>query len=161
MSSEIPRSVAVVGRPNVGKSRLFNRILNRRVSIVNDAPGVTRDLIAQQCDEQDYMLMDTSGIGLVTKLTPKVISDAIEEQVAFAIQAAGIVLFVVDVTEGCVPLDETVATMLRKHSKKVILIANKCDNEERGQNATEFHKLGFGAPVMVSAEHGTARASCS
>jgi GTP-binding protein len=155
MSSEIPRSVAVVGRPNVGKSRLFNRILNRRVSIVHDAPGVTRDLITEQCEEQDFLLMDTGGIGLVTKLTPKVISDAIEEQVAFAIQAAGIVLFVVDVTEGCVPLDETVATMLRKHSKKVILIANKCDNESRAGAANDFHKLGFGPPIQVSAEHGS------
>ncbi len=154
-SQEIPRSVAIVGRPNVGKSRLFNRILNRRVSIVHDAPGVTRDLIAEECPEQGFLLMDTGGIGLVTKLTPKVITNAIEEQVDFAIQAAGIVIFVVDVNEGCVPLDETVATKLRKYGKKVILVANKCDNEERSYSSNDFFKLGFGAPVMVSAEHGT------
>ena len=154
-SKEIPRSVAIVGRPNVGKSRLFNRIIGRRMSIVHDAPGVTRDLITHETEEQGFVLMDTGGIGLTTVLTPKVIADTIEEQVDFAINAAGIVLFVVDVTEGVVPLDEIVADKLRRYGKKVIVIVNKCDNEERSYNAQEFNSLGFGQPIMVSAEHGT------
>lgn len=155
-STEIPRSIAIVGRPNVGKSRLFNRILNRRVSIVHDAPGVTRDLIVEESEEHGFTLMDTGGIGLhTTELTPRVITKAIEEQVDFAITAAGIILFVVDSVEGLMPLDLEVAQKLRRAGKKVIVIANKCDNETRGQNSTDFFKLGFDTPVMVSAEHGT------
>lgn len=152
--NEIPRSVAIVGRPNVGKSRLFNRLVGRRVSIVHDMPGVTRDLITERVPVDDYLLMDTGGIGLFTEnATPKVIADAVEEQVSFAIQAAELVLLVTDVSQGCMPLDHEVAARLRGFGKKVLLVVNKVDNEDRHMEQGDFFSLGFGAPILISAEH--------
>ncbi|MDR2981592.1 MAG: ribosome biogenesis GTPase Der [Puniceicoccales bacterium] len=152
--TEIPRSVAIVGRPNVGKSRLFNRLVGRRVSIVHDMPGVTRDLITEQVRDGNYLLMDTGGIGLFTALTPKVIADAVEEQVGFAINAAGVILLVVDINEGCTPLDLEIAQRLRRFGKKVILVANKADNEARAANHADFFGMNLGSPIVISAEHG-------
>lgn len=152
--TEISRSVAIVGRPNVGKSRLFNRLVGRRVSIVHDMPGVTRDLITEQVADGNYLLMDTGGIGLFTALTPKVIADAVEEQVGFAINAAKVVLLVVDIHEGCAPLDLEIAQNLRRFGKKVILVANKADNESRAANQADFFGMNLGPAVIVSAEHG-------
>lgn len=152
--TEIQRSVAIVGRPNVGKSRLFNRLVGRRVSIVHDMPGVTRDLITERVPVDDYLLMDTGGIGLFTEeATPKVIADAVEEQVSFAIQAAELIIFVTDVSQGCTPLDHEVASRLRSFGKKVLLVVNKVDNDERHMEQGEFFALGFGAPILISAEH--------
>lgn len=152
--NEIPRSVAIVGRPNVGKSRLFNRLVGRRVSIVHDMPGVTRDLITERVPVDDYLLMDTGGIGLFTEeATPKVIADAVEEQVSFAIQAAELVLLVTDVSQGCTPLDHEVAARLRGFGKKVLLVVNKVDNEDRHMEQGDFFSLGFGSPILISAEH--------
>jgi len=152
--NEIPRSVAIVGRPNVGKSRLFNRLVGRRISIVHDMPGVTRDLITERVPVDDYLLMDTGGIGLFTEeATPKVIAEAVEEQVSFAIQAAELVIFVTDVSQGCTPLDHEVAVRLRGFGKKVLLAVNKVDNDERHNEQGEFFALGFGAPILISAEH--------
>lgn len=154
IQTEIPRSVAIVGRPNVGKSRLFNRILGRRVSIVHDMPGVTRDLITERVAGDDFLLMDTGGIGLFTeKATPKVIADAVDEQVSFAINAAELIVFVTDVSQGCTPLDLEVAARLRRYNKKVILAVNKVDNDERKMEQGDFFKLGFGTPILISAEH--------
>ncbi|MDR1497437.1 MAG: ribosome biogenesis GTPase Der [Puniceicoccales bacterium] len=155
VSSEIPRCVAIVGRPNVGKSRLFNRLVGKRISIVHDSPGVTRDLITEHVTDGDYLLMDTGGIGLFTTLTPKVIAEAVEEQVGFAINAAGVVLLVVDVNEGCVPLDLEIAAKLRRFGKKVLLVANKADNAARAANQADFFSLNLNDPILVSAEHGT------
>lgn len=152
--NEIPRSVAIVGRPNVGKSRLFNRLVGRRVSIVHDMPGVTRDLITERVPVDDYLLMDTGGIGLFTEeATPRVIAEAVEEQVAFAIQAAELVVFVTDVSQGCTPLDHEVAARLRSFGKRVLLVVNKVDNEDRGLEQGDFFALGFGTPILISAEH--------
>lgn len=150
----IPRSVAIVGRPNVGKSRLFNRLVGRRISIVHDMPGVTRDLITERVAGDDYLLMDTGGIGLFTEeSTPKVIADAVEEQVNFAINAAECVVMVTDITQGCTPLDLEVAAALRKFNKRVVLVVNKVDNDDRKMEQGEFFKLGFGTPILISAEH--------
>jgi len=154
-NTEISRAVAIVGRPNVGKSRLFNRLVGRRISIVHDQPGVTRDLITAEVDDGRYTLMDTGGIGLYkAELTPKVVADAVEEQVGFALAAAAVVLLVVDATEGCTPLDLEVAAQLRLAGKRVIVVANKADTEDRDGLYGEFFALGFGEPMLTSAEHG-------
>ena len=113
------RTVALVGRPNVGKSRLFNRLCGKRMSIVHDMPGVTRDLISTEVRD-DYVLLDTGGIGMEIEMTSKKISVAAEEQVEFAIQAASVILFVVDVREGITNLDEIVANKLRRYGKHVL-----------------------------------------
>ena len=154
-NTEISRAVAIVGRPNVGKSRLFNRLVGRRISIVHDQPGVTRDLITADVFEGRYTLMDTGGIGLYREeLTPKVVAEAVEEQVDFALAAAALVLLIVDASEGCTPLDIDVAAKLRQAGKKVIVVANKADTEERDGLMSEFYVLGFGEPLLISAEHG-------
>lgn len=122
---------------------------------MHDQPGVTRDLITAEVHEGRYTLMDTGGIGLYkAELTPKVVADAVEEQVGFALAAASLVLLVVDATEGCTPLDLEVATQLRQAGKRVIVAANKADTEDRDGLYGEFFELGFGEPVLVSAEHG-------
>ncbi|MFP4157743.1 MAG: ribosome biogenesis GTPase Der [Opitutales bacterium] len=147
------RTVALVGRPNVGKSRLFNRLCGRRLSIVHDMPGVTRDLISAEVSD-DYVLLDTGGIGMELEMTPKKISVAAEEQVEFAIQAARLILFVVDLRSGITSLDEIIAEKLRRYGKQVILVANKADMEGDDAGADEFLRLGLGEASPVSAEHG-------
>ncbi|MEY4777053.1 MAG: hypothetical protein RL759_1566 [Verrucomicrobiota bacterium] len=154
-NTALSRAVAIVGRPNVGKSRLFNRIVGRRISIVHDQPGVTRDLLTADVSEGRYTLMDTGGIGLYkAELTPKVVAAAVEEQVDFALAAASLVLLIVDASEGCAPLDMEVAAKLRQAGKDVVVVANKADTEERDRQVGEFYALGFGDPFLVSAEHG-------
>ena len=147
------RTVALVGRPNVGKSRLFNRLCGKRMSIVHDMPGVTRDLISTEVRD-DFVLLDTGGIGMELEMTPKKIATAAEEQVEFAIQAASLILFVVDVREGITALDEIVAEKLRRYGKQVVLVTNKVDLEDNEAAADEFLNLGLGEPLRVSAEHG-------
>ncbi|MGA0133533.1 MAG: ribosome biogenesis GTPase Der [Opitutales bacterium] len=154
-NTELARAVAIVGRPNVGKSRLFNRLVGRRISIVHDMPGVTRDLITAEVSDGAYTLMDTGGIGLFrAELTPKVVAEAVEEQVDFALAAARLVLLVVDASEGCAPLDLELALRLREAGKRVVVVANKADTEERDSRMAEFFVLGYGEPLLVSAEHG-------
>ena len=102
----------------------------------------------------DYVLLDTGGIGMELEMTPKKIATAAEDQVEFAIQAASVILFVVDVRSGITALDEMVAEKLRRYGKHVLLIANKVDSEDEESDADEFTRLGLGAPFRVSAEHG-------
>lgn len=147
------RTVALVGRPNVGKSRLFNRLCGRRLSIVHDQPGVTRDLISAEVDD-DFVLLDTGGLGMELEMTPKKIANAAEEQVGFAIQASSVILFIVDIREGVTALDEIVAEKLRRYGKEVILVANKADLEDVDDGAYDFISLGLGDAIPVSAEHG-------
>ncbi len=151
---EYNRSVALVGRPNVGKSRLFNRLAGKRISIVHDQPGVTRDVVMEEIDD-NYILMDTGGIGMTPAMTPTLIQEATEDQVEFALQAATLVLFIVDAKDGIVSMDSFVAERLRKLGKECILVANKIDTPKSNQNIQDFHSLGFGDYVAVSAEHGT------
>ena len=151
MSGQV--SVAIVGRPNVGKSRLFNRLAGKRISIVHDRPGVTRDVVV--ADSPDgYVLMDTGGIGMLPEMTPKEIQNATEEQADFAIEAANILLFVVDGRQGLLPLDESLAAKFRKMGKSPVLVVNKMDEPEKNYAYSEFGKLGFKHVVSVSAEHG-------
>lgn len=148
-------NVAIVGRPNVGKSRLFNRLVGKRVSIVHDMPGVTRDVVTRDL-EDGYTLMDTGGMGLVEGAgdTPSKIVSAVEGQIAFSIDLANLILFVVDGREGLLPLDHSMAETLRRAKKRVLLVVNKVDNEDTPVEQTEFFRYGFGEPHFVSAEHG-------
>ncbi|WP_309401080.1 ribosome biogenesis GTPase Der [Cerasicoccus maritimus] len=146
------RTVALVGRPNVGKSRLFNRILGKRIAIVHDMPGVTRDLAMAEVDE-NFLLIDTGGIGIKPEMTPAAIHDATEEQVDLAIEAAELVLFVLEGPEGVTAIDIDIADKLRRSGKQVMTVVNKIDNM-REHSYADFHKLGFRDVMGVSAEHG-------
>jgi GTP-binding protein len=142
--------VAIVGRPNVGKSSLFNWLAGRRIAIVDPTPGVTRDRLTTpiQVDDRYFELTDTGGIGIedADHLTADV-----ERQIGLAIDRASVILFVVDARTGLVPLDEEVAERLRGIGKPVLLLANKSDHPGLDQQLAEFYKLGFGTVYPVSA----------
>ena len=146
-------TVAIVGRPNVGKSRLFNRLARRRISIVHDMPGVTRDIISAEVD--GYTLLDTGGFGLDPGDTPKQIVKAVDAQVLFAVEMADLILFVIDAKDGVAPEDETVAQKLRKSGKPVLLVLNKVDHVKFESVVAEAFRLGLGEAHPISAEHGT------
>ncbi|PAW68452.1 MAG: ribosome biogenesis GTPase Der [Opitutia bacterium Tous-C1TDCM] len=148
------RLVAIVGRPNVGKSRLFNRLARKRISIVHDQPGITRDVISAEIAEGAYTLLDTGGLGYKGVDTPAALTKASEQQVDFAIAAASLILFVVDGLSGLSGLDEKIATMLRKSRKPVRLVVNKADFGDEKVALEEAYRLGLGEPLRVSAEHG-------
>ena len=146
------KSVALVGRPNVGKSRLFNALTGRRLSIVHDRPGVTRDVVSYELDS-GHTLMDTGGIGLKPEMTPALIQSAAEQQVDFAINAADMILFVTDGLDGLTPLDEMVAAHLRSSGKPAWVVVNKIDGPEHDYKIHEFKKLGLKGIMLTSAEH--------
>lgn len=143
--------VAIVGRPNVGKSSLFNWLAGRRISIVDPTAGVTRDRVSTLIESggRSWELMDTGGVGIVD--ADNLAAD-VERQIQIAIDQAAVILFVVDVREGVMPLDEEVAQRLRVVRKPIILVANKADTEKLAQQAGEFFRLGYGEPLCVSAE---------
>jgi len=143
--------VAIVGRPNVGKSSLFNWLAGRRISIVDPTAGVTRDRVSTVVEHNGraWELMDTGGIGIVDVDD---LSADVERQIQTAIDQAAVVVFVVDVREGVVPLDEDVSARLRTIKKPVVLVANKADTDKLAQQAGEFCKFGYGDPLRVSAE---------
>ena len=145
--------VAIIGRPNVGKSTLFNRIIGARRSIVGDLPGITRDRIYGEAkwEDQAFNLVDTGGI---VPDDDAVIPANILKQARAAIEEASLLLFVVDVREGISPPDEELAQMLRSVGKPVFVIANKADTDKVGQLAAEFHRFGYDEVFPVSAEHG-------
>ena len=148
------RTVAIVGRPNVGKSRLFNRLARKRISIVHDQPGVTRDVISAEIADGLYTLLDTGGIGYRGKDTPAALTAASEVQVNFAIETAALILFVIDGLEGLTSLDEKIAAMLRRSKRPVRLVINKADFDDDKIQLAEAYRLGLGEPLRVSAEHG-------
>ncbi len=155
----MPRTVAIVGRPNVGKSRLFNRLAKKRISIVHDQPGVTRDIVSAEIADGGYTLLDTGGLGLQDANTPAKLIAAAEEQVKFAVEAADLILFTVDARERLTANDEKIAGWLRRSRKPVVLVANKADHgADKVESVGELHRLGFGEPVFVSAEHGKGEA---
>jgi GTP-binding protein len=149
------RVVAIVGRPNVGKSALFNRLVGRRVSIVHEEEGVTRDRIACEAnwEGERFELIDTGGLGHFDReVSDDQIVAGTEAQAEIAIADASFIIFVVDITAGAAPLDEEVARALHRSGRTVIVAANKADNPERDENSSEFDALGF--PVFpVSAVH--------
>lgn len=146
------KSVALVGRPNVGKSRLFNAVTGRRLSIVHDMPGVTRDVVSYDLNS-GHTLMDTGGIGIKPEMTPALIQKAAEQQVDFAIEAADMILFVTDGLDGLTPLDEMVAEHLRASGKPAWVVVNKIDGPEHDFKIHEFQKLGLKGLMFTSAEH--------
>jgi GTPase len=152
--SFMSRTVAIVGRPNVGKSRLFNRLARKRISIVHDQPGVTRDVISTDVEEGMYTLLDTGGIGYKGVDTPAALTAASEEQVDFAMDTADLILFVVDGLSGTTPLDERIAALLRRSKKDVLLVVNKADFSDDKIELADAYKLGLGEPLRISAEHG-------
>lgn len=149
------RSVAIVGRPNVGKSRLFNRLIRKRLAIVHDQPGVTRDVVMEEV-QSNFILMDTGGLGMKpTEMSTEEINTATEDQVEFAIEAAALILFVVDSQIGLTPQDEIIAKKLRKYGKPTLLVINKIDSQKHAHLISDFYRLGFHHTIAVSAEHGT------
>ncbi len=149
--------IAIVGRPNVGKSALFNRIIGKRIAIVHDQPGVTRDRVSVEAEwhGRPYTLVDTGGIGLLRgEKANDIITQAAFEQVEIAIEAAHAIILVVNVQEGIVPLDREVAARLRKSGKPVIVAVNKVDASHKEKDADEFAALGFDTFLPVSAIHG-------
>ncbi|HMP77064.1 MAG TPA: ribosome biogenesis GTPase Der [Kiritimatiellia bacterium] len=149
------RIAAIVGRPNVGKSAVFNRIVRRRIAIVHDRPGVTRDRLTAEArfGEERFELIDTGGLGFIDGSTAKdVLSEGTRVQAEVAIQDASVIILVTDVTAGVTPLDREVAGLLRASGRTVILAANKADNEGLDAQAGEFAELGF--PVFpIAALH--------
>ena len=146
--------VAVVGRPNVGKSTLFNKLVGRRVSIVDDTPGVTRDRIYGGCEwnGRAFSLVDTGGIEPGSK---EEIAAGVRAQAELAIDAADAIIFVTDLTCGVTAADEEIAALLRRSGKPVILCVNKCDSiGPPPPEFYEFYSLGLGDPVAVSSVHG-------
>ncbi len=148
--------VAIVGRPNVGKSSLFNWLAGKRIAIVDPTAGVTRDRVSTllKAGNRFFELTDTGGMGIqdVDNLTAQV-----EQQIEAAIAQAQVILFVVDARSGLVPLDEEVARRLRVVPKPVICVANKCDTPELEPQAADFFRLGYGDPVPISAQQNRGR----
>ena len=140
------RIVAIVGRPNVGKSALFNRLVGRRVSIVHEEVGVTRDRVACEVERNGrrFELIDTGGLGHFDRaVSPDRIVAGTERQAEIAIADAAAILFVVDVVDGVTPLDEEVARILRGSGRPVLVLANKADNPERDEQIYDFDRFGF------------------
>ncbi len=145
--------VAVVGRPNVGKSTLFNKLVGKRIAIVEDTPGVTRDRIYAEGEwlNKYYTLIDTGGI---EPHSEDIILSQMRTQAELAMDMAHVILFVVDGKIGLTKDDREVAQMLRKTKKPVLLVVNKVDNKEKSEHFYDFYELGFGDPIEISASIG-------
>ncbi len=146
--------VAVVGRPNVGKSTLFNKLIGQRLSIVQDTPGVTRDRIFAACEwcGRTFMLADTGGI---EPRTDDMLLAQMRRQAQLAIEQAEVIVFVTDIVSGMTAADQEIAVMLKKSGKPIVLCVNKCDNlGGLPADFYEFYNLGLGDPVAVSSVHG-------
>jgi len=158
--------VAIVGRPNVGKSTFFNRMLADQVAVVEDLPGTTRDRIYGDTDwnGREFTLIDTGGLELSSEIPvgqvglngqPGDIMKNVRAQAELAIEEADVIVFMVDARSGIAAADEEVADLLRRTEKPVILAANKADNAARRQDAVEFYSLGLGEPIPISSIQGT------
>jgi GTP-binding protein len=155
--ASVSNLIAIVGRPNVGKSALFNRIIKKRIAIVHDQPGVTRDRVTAEAEwhGNTFTLVDTGGIGLLRReKSDDVIVKAAVEQVQIAIDSAHAIIFVVNVIDGIVPLDREVAQRLRESGKPVFVAVNKVDTHRLEDKAGEFIQLGFKNVFPVTAIHG-------
>jgi GTPase len=146
-------NVAIVGRPNVGKSALFNRLVGRKIAIVHDQPGITRDRLSATCTRgaRPFTLWDTGGI---VGAGESELTQQVRRAAEAALHESDLLLFVVDAKEGLSPIDEELARMLRQSHKPVVLVINKIDNDKHEAFAAEFNSLGFENMIAVSAEHG-------
>src|SRR6056297_3012725 len=151
--SKIKPLVAIVGRPNVGKSTLFNRIIEDRKSIVDSVPGVTRDRVYEDAEwaGRKFSLIDTGGY---MPYSDDKIDKATRAQANIAVEEADLLLFVVDVRDSITGIDRDVAQILRKSNKPIFLVVNKCDNQKYIDDTYEFYELGLGEPFPVSAING-------
>jgi len=145
--------VAIVGRPNVGKSTLFNRLIDDRKAIVEDSPGTTRDLIYADTSWKGFELTLVDSGGLESKPDSNV-RQMVKRQVESAIAEADVILFLVDIRDGVIPADEEVVDLLRRSQKPVILAANKVDNLKQQDQILQFYELNMGDPIAISAYHG-------
>lgn len=145
--------VAMVGRPNVGKSTLFNKLAGKRISIVQDTPGVTRDRVYAESEwlNRKFTMIDTGGI---EPESSDIIVKQMRRQAQIAIEMADVIVFVVDGKEGLTAVDQEVAQMLRKSKKPVVLVVNKIDRLALEENSYEFYNLGIGDPITISASQG-------
>lgn len=145
------QTVAIVGRPNVGKSTLFNRLAGSKIAIIEDIPGITRDRIYEEIQYRDYIfnIIDTGGIDL----EENEVNQDIKNQAEIAINEADVILFIVDGKENITLNDQEVANILRRTKKPVIVVVNKLDNVERENNVYNFYELGFEHYIGISAEH--------
>tara|TARA_B100001250_G_scaffold231016_1_gene198250 strand:+ start:3014 stop:4357 length:1344 start_codon:yes stop_codon:yes gene_type:complete len=148
----VTKTIAIIGRPNVGKSTLFNRLIEKRIAIVADEPGVTRDFIIEGYEDKgiNFNLIDTAGIYESNK---KKLSKVLKETSKSAIERSDILIFLLDAREGITSDDLYLSKLLRKSGKEIILVANKCETPKQDNEALELHSLGFGDPIPISAEH--------
>ena len=153
MDTPTGRIAAIVGRPNVGKSALFNRLAGQRISIVHDQPGVTRDRLSAECHLGDapFTVVDTGGIGSAVDAS---FTEQVRVEAEIAITTSSVILFVVDGQSGLTPLDRELASDLRRAQKPILLVVNKVDTEKHCDFESDFAALGFPEVISVSAEHG-------
>lgn len=146
-------TVAIIGRPNVGKSTLFNRLVGKRLALVDDTPGVTRDrrLADARIGDLHFQVIDTAGL---EEATDDSLEGRMREQTEIAIREADVCLFLIDAKTGVTPSDKSFGQLLRKHARKVVLVANKMEGKAGETGFYDAYSLGFGEPVPISAEHG-------
>src|SRR5438552_18209757 len=152
-SSESAGKVAIIGRPNVGKSALFNRLAGRNIAIVHDQPGITRDRLAAPCvrGQRPFTVWDTGGIGGAGEVE---LRTQVRSAADAAMRQSDVILFVVDAQEGLMPIDQELARILRKSKTPVVLVINKIDHPKHEDLESDFTRLGLAHSVPISAAHG-------